>query len=443
WVTGPPESARALDVPRTTATSLGASWTPRPSPTRRAPPSAKGLLTPRGPYLRVRSTDPPLPALPVSPNTSLSDWDSQAASDDGDNASALQVISRTERGEPVPTPPGNTIGPAPRPPAARAALPPSRALPRTAARAGHGAPGFRPGRGLCDQGVSSRPPAPSQPIRPTPENTGQSQRAPREPAHFSQSRRAPRAPAHSANPCARRGRPPISASAGQWELRVAQQRGQAADVAMAGRRGALIVLEGVDRAGKSTQSRRLVAALCDAGHRAELLSFPERSTDIGKLLSSYLEKKNEMENHSVHLLFSANRWEQVPLIKEKLSQGVTLIVDRYAFSGVAYTSAKADFSLDWCKQPDVGLPKPDLVVFLQLQLAEAAMRGEFGRERYENRTFQESVSQRFHQLMGDTTLNWKMVDASQSIEDVHKEIRELSEDTIQAAAQRPLGELWK
>lgn len=36
-----------------------------------------------------------------------------------------------------------------------------------------------------------------------------------------------------------------------------------------------------------------------------------------------------------------------------------------------------------------------------------------------------------------------MVDASQSIEDVHKEIRELSEDTIQAAAQRPLGELWK
>uniref|UniRef100_F6QHT5 Deoxythymidylate kinase n=1 Tax=Equus caballus TaxID=9796 RepID=F6QHT5_HORSE len=80
---------------------------------------------------------------------------------------------------------------------------------------------------------------------------------------------------------------------------------------MAGRRGALIVLEGVDRAGKSTQSRRLVAALCDAGHRAELLSFPERSTDIGKLLSSYLEKKNEMENHSVHLLFSANRWEQV------------------------------------------------------------------------------------------------------------------------------------
>ncbi|XP_030877887.1 thymidylate kinase-like isoform X1 [Leptonychotes weddellii] len=96
-----------------------------------------------------------------------------------------------------------------------------------------------------------------------------------------------------------------------------------------------------------------------------------------------------------------------PLIKKKLSQGVTLVVDRYAFSGVAFTSAKENFSLDWCKQPDVGLPKPDLVVFLQLRLAEAAMRGEFGRERYENGNFQERALHRFHQLMADETLNWK------------------------------------
>ncbi|XP_026642313.1 thymidylate kinase isoform X3 [Microtus ochrogaster] len=82
-------------------------------------------------------------------------------------------------------------------------------------------------------------------------------------------------------------------------------------MAMASRRGALIVLEGVDRAGKTTQGHRLVTALCASGHRAELLRFPERSTEIGKLLNSYLEKKTELEDHSVHLLFSANRWEQV------------------------------------------------------------------------------------------------------------------------------------
>ncbi|XP_069439276.1 thymidylate kinase isoform X1 [Ovis canadensis] len=212
--------------------------------------------------------------------------------------------------------------------------------------------------------------------------------------------------------------------------------------AMAGRRGALIVLEGVDRAGKSTQSRKLVDALCAEGHRAELLRFPERSTEIGKLLSSYLEKKSEVEDHSVHLLFSANRWEHVPLMKEKLSQGITLVVDRYAFSGVAFTSAKENFSLDWCKQPDVGLPKPDLVVFLQLQLAEAAARGEFGRERYESGPFQQRALQRFQQLLADPSLPWKTVNASRSIEDVHREIRALSEDAIRAAAHRPLGQLW-
>lgn len=212
---------------------------------------------------------------------------------------------------------------------------------------------------------------------------------------------------------------------------------------MASRRGALIVLEGVDRAGKTTQGLRLVTALCASGHRAELLRFPERSTEIGKLLSSYLEKKTELEDHSVHLLFSANRWEQVPLIKAKLNQGVTLVLDRYAFSGVAFTSAKENFSLDWCKQPDVGLPKPDLILFLQLQLLDAASRGEFGLERYETGTFQEQVLLCFQQLMSDKNLNWKVVDASKSIEDVHEEIRVLSEDAIRNAAQRPLEELWK
>ncbi|NXT73407.1 KTHY kinase, partial [Zapornia atra] len=96
-----------------------------------------------------------------------------------------------------------------------------------------------------------------------------------------------------------------------------------------------------------------------------------------------------------------------PLMKEKLHQGVTLVVDRYAFSGVAFTSAKENFCLDWCKQPDIGLPKPDLILFLQLSPEEAAGRGDFGNERYENSSFQERVLQAFQLLMKDSTLNWK------------------------------------
>ncbi|KAL6108466.1 dtymk [Pungitius sinensis] len=212
---------------------------------------------------------------------------------------------------------------------------------------------------------------------------------------------------------------------------------------MACARGALIVLEGVDKAGKTTQCTRLVHALQQSGRPAEMMRFPDRSTTIGQLISAYLEKKSDLEDHTVHLLFSANRWERVPLMKEKLEQGITLVVDRYAFSGAAFTSAKPGFSLDWCMKPDVGLPLPDLVMFLQLSPAEAALRGQFGEERYETSAFQRAVQQQFEELRKDSTINWQVIDASQSVDDVHKSITRHSLDTVSAAQSLPLGELWK
>lgn len=202
------------------------------------------------------------------------------------------------------------------------------------------------------------------------------------------------------------------------------------------------MLEGVDKAGKTTQCKKLVHALQQSGRPAEMMRFPDRTTTIGQLISAYLEKKSDLEDHTVHLLFSANRWELVPLMKKKLEEGITLVVDRYAFSGVAFTSAKPGFCLDWCKQPDVGLPKPDLVMFLQLSPTEAALRGQFGGERYETDVFQRTVQQKFEQLMKDPSVNWQLIDASQSVEDVHTNIKTHSMNAINADKQ-PLGELWK
>ncbi|XP_061153724.1 thymidylate kinase isoform X1 [Syngnathus typhle] len=215
---------------------------------------------------------------------------------------------------------------------------------------------------------------------------------------------------------------------------------------MAAKRGALIVLEGVDKAGKTTQCKKLVEALQQRGHPAELMRFPDRSTTIGKLISAYLEKKSDLEDHTVHLLFSANRWEMVPVMKQKLEQGTTLVVDRYAFSGAAFTSAKPGFTLDWCTRADVGLPKPDMVLFLRLSPVEAALRGRYGEERYEDAAFQSAVLDRFNQLMDDPSVNWKcpvqVVDASGSVNEVHNDIAQKSLDTIRIAQTQPLGELW-
>lgn len=119
-----------------------------------------------------------------------------------------------------------------------------------------------------------------QPVRARPENGSQSQRAilpsqfqsaPRTRAYFSPSQRAPRTLVRfSQSQCA----PPTPANGSAERRRGSGDGRRREGASMAARRGALIVLEGVDRAGKSTQSRKLVAALCAAGHRAELLRFP-------------------------------------------------------------------------------------------------------------------------------------------------------------------------
>ena len=77
-------------------------------------------------------------------------------------------------------------------------------------------------------------------------------------------------------------------------------------------------------------------------------------------------------------LFSANRWEAAPTLAETLSNGETIICDRYAYSGVAFTAAKQvepPLTIEWCQSPDRGLPAPDVVIFLDLSQEEAEQRG--------------------------------------------------------------------
>ena len=57
------------------------------------------------------------------------------------------------------------------------------------------------------------------------------------------------------------------------------------------------------------------------------------------MINSYLSNETDIDDGAIHLLFSANRWEKKELMLQKLNSGVTLVVDRYAFSGVAFTAA--------------------------------------------------------------------------------------------------------
>ena len=81
---------------------------------------------------------------------------------------------------------------------------------------------------------------------------------------------------------------------------------------------------GIDRCGKTTQSC-LLADHLKATSSAELIRFPNRESCIGKLINSYLASESNMNDNTIHLLFSANRWEGSAEIERMLSSGTTLV----------------------------------------------------------------------------------------------------------------------
>lgn len=186
-------------------------------------------------------------------------------------------------------------------------------------------------------------------------------------------------------------------------------------------RGALIAIEGLDRTGKTTQTERLLAKLKELNITHKLVKFPKRDTQIGKLINTYLtEKSFELNDQAAHLLFSANRWEVIEEIKKDLQDGTVVILDRYVYSGVAYSAAKG-LDFQWCLSPDIGLPKPDLTIFLKFRQSENASRAGFGDERYEVAEFQEKVKHIFENFSTNSEWSPLYVDGL-TIDQVHEEI---------------------
>ncbi|QHS74287.1 bifunctional thymidylate/uridylate kinase [Saccharomyces paradoxus] len=201
-------------------------------------------------------------------------------------------------------------------------------------------------------------------------------------------------------------------------------------------RGKLILIEGLDRTGKTTQCNILYKKLQP---NCKLLKFPERSTRIGGLINEYLTDDGfQLSDQAIHLLFSANRWEMVDEIRKALLEGKNIVMDRYVYSGVAYSAAKGTNGMDlnWCLQPDIGLLKPDLTLFLSTQdVDNNAEKCGFGNERYETVQFQEKVKQTFITLLenemrkGDESI--RIVDVSnRGIQEVEALIWQMVEPVL-------------
>jgi dTMP kinase len=84
-------------------------------------------------------------------------------------------------------------------------------------------------------------------------------------------------------------------------------------------------------------------------------------------------------------------------ITSLLASGTTVLCDRYYYSGIVYSAAKHNpsLTLKWARHPEVGLPRPDLVLFLDLDENQAKARGGWGGEVYERAEMQRRVRDLF------------------------------------------------
>ena len=229
-------------------------------------------------------------------------------------------------------------------------------------------------------------------------------------------------------------------------------------------RGLFVVFEGCDKCGKSTQMELTHKYYTDfykeyqqqaPSYRPELvnpikMSFPNRTTETGKVIDTYLQSNAEnttYNDRAIHLLFSSNRWEQADTIKTQLLNRKLILCDRYAYSGVAYSAAKG-YDLEWCKQPDSGLPNPDLIFYLYVKPDEMKKRQNFGDERLENLDFQTTVEQKFRLLMKekDTPTHkgsqWIWIDGTMPPDKIQRIIQSQIEKACEEIHNNIIHELW-
>ena len=115
---------------------------------------------------------------------------------------------------------------------------------------------------------------------------------------------------------------------------------------------------------------------------------------------------------------------------------------------MAFSAVKASLSFEWCTFPDIGLPEPDLVLFLDVSPAVARSRGGYGEERYEKEEMQRSVRDIFKRIEKEAKqpkdmqrMDWVTIDADSILADVEQTIWEIAEP-LSKGISRPLGKLW-
>jgi dTMP kinase len=184
--------------------------------------------------------------------------------------------------------------------------------------------------------------------------------------------------------------------------------------------GKLIVIDGIDQAGKKTQAQMLTKKLHALRYKSWNWSFPDYKTPIGSELRKYLAGKNRFNFHTVHMLYAANRWERADSIARQIISGGIVVVNRYMSSNLAYGIAHG-LQADWIESLEKGLPKASLVLILDVSPRASFRRKKRLRDVHEeNLHYLAKVRTAYLRLA--KKYGWKVVDGERDPKDVHLEL---------------------
>lgn len=191
------------------------------------------------------------------------------------------------------------------------------------------------------------------------------------------------------------------------------------------RRGRLIVFEGGEASGKSTQAARLAADL------GAVLTREPGGTEIGKRIRELVLDPGAaaMAPRAEALLMAADRAQHVAeVIEPALAAGIDVVTDRYVPSSLAYQGFGRGLDVEqlWRLSTDyAGALQSDLVVLLDVPQSVAAQRLQ-GRDRMEaaGDDFHARVAEGYRRMAAAHPDRWLVIDGDGSVEEVAARVRD-------------------
>ena len=149
--------------------------------------------------------------------------------------------------------------------------------------------------------------------------------------------------------------------------------------------GRLIVFEGTDGSGKSTQFRRFCQAAEDRGLTYQKLVFPQYSEPSSALIRMYLGGEfgahpQDVNPYAASAFYAVDRYASLKKVWGKFyEEGGLILTDRYSTSNAVHQAVKCSPAerpaflrwLDEFEHDKLGLPRPDLVLYLDMPTQQA------------------------------------------------------------------------